>query len=205
MSMDMVFGSNDLIKVLTALSTPPPSLFGRTLVCSRVHAVTTAPVIRIQSRTYAGQKDAPLVDLDAIRNDENWTDDNGLTMKQREKIENWVLSFTKDSIPKGLLTLNFVRSSGPGGQNVNKVNTKVDMRFVIDEAFWLPEYVRTRLTIMESNKVNKNGEFVLSSDRKRTQMANLDDCLEKLHETLLKAAELCSLPDQETLEKLERM
>ncbi|KAG0334903.1 hypothetical protein BG000_007954 [Podila horticola] len=97
-----------------------------------------------------------------------------MTLKDREKIENWARNFTKDSIPKGLLTLNFVRASGPGGQN-------------------------------ESNRVNKNGEYVLTSDRKRTQMANLDDCMEKLHEILLKMAELPKLPDAETLERLERI
>lgn len=43
-----------------------------------------------------------------------------MTLKDREKIENWAKGFTKESIPKGLLTLNFVRASGPGGQNVNK-------------------------------------------------------------------------------------
>lgn len=52
--------------------------------------------------------------------EEEFRDENGMTMKEREKIEKWAENFTKDSIPKGLLTLNFVRSSGPGGQNVNK-------------------------------------------------------------------------------------
>ncbi|KAI8353714.1 hypothetical protein B0O80DRAFT_386601 [Mortierella sp. GBAus27b] len=141
-----------------------------------------------------------------------------MTIRDREKIEKWAEKFTKDSIPKGLLTLNFVRSSGPGGQNVNKgkcflssmpvfsiVNTKVDMRFVVDEAMWLPEYVRDRLKSEESNRINKSGEYVLASDSKRTQMANLDDCMEKLHDILLKMAKLPSLPDAESLAKLDRM
>ncbi|KAK3815250.1 MAG: translation release factor [Benniella sp.] len=137
--------------------------------------------------------------------EEEFRDENGMTMKEREKIEKWAQNFSKDSIPKGLLTLNFVRSSGPGGQNVNKVNTKVDMRFVVDEAMWLPEYVRGRLKSEEGNKINKSGEYVLSSDSKRTQMANMDDCMEKLHAVLLRMAKLPTLPDAEALAKLERI
>ncbi|KAG0279429.1 hypothetical protein BGZ95_001248 [Linnemannia exigua] len=79
------------------------------------------------------------------------------------------------------------------------------MRFIVDDALWLPEYVRDRLKSEESNRVNKNGEYVLTSDRKRTQMANLDDCMDKLHEILIRMAELPKLPDAETLERLERI
>lgn len=57
----------------------------------------------------------------------------------------------------------------------------------------------------ESNRINKQGEYVLTSDRKRTQMANLEDCMEKLHEVLLQMGELPKIPDAETLAKLERM
>ncbi|KAF9964011.1 hypothetical protein BGZ65_011602 [Modicella reniformis] len=127
--------------------------------------------------------------------DEDFRDENGMTMKDREKIEKWAQNFSTDSIPKGLLTLNFVRS----------INTKVDMRFVVDQAMWLPEYVRDRLKLEESNKINKNGEYVLAADSKRTQMANLDDCMDKLHKVLLNMAKLPTLPDAEALTKLERM
>ncbi|KAF8981925.1 hypothetical protein BGZ46_002087 [Entomortierella lignicola] len=157
-----------------------------------------------QYRSFASRNDAS-ADASSSESDEEFVDDNGMTMKDRERIEKWAKNFTKESIPKGLLTLNFVRSSGPGGQNVNKVNTKVDMRFIVDDAVWLPEYVRDRLKSQESNKINKSGEYVLTSDRKRTQMANLDDCLEKLHEILLRMGELSKLPDAEALEKLERI
>ncbi|KAI1319468.1 hypothetical protein EDD11_004045 [Mortierella claussenii] len=159
-----------------------------------------------QQRGFASRRESgSTTESSADETDGEFEDENGMTMKDREKIEKWTRNFTKDSIPKGLLTLNFVRSSGPGGQNVNKVNTKVDMRFVVDEAMWLPEYVRDRLKSQESNRINKNGEYILTSDRKRTQMANLDDCMEKLHEILIKMAELPKLPDADTLARLERI
>ena len=66
-------------------------------------------------------------------------------------------------IPESYLEVNHSRSSGPGGQNVNKVNTKVEIRFKIDEAHWLPEDVRQRLREQRPQNITKDGEFVVTS------------------------------------------
>jgi len=79
----------------------------------------------VQHRSFASKRE--LTAESSSEEEEEFRDDNGMTMKDREKIENWAKYFTKDSIPKGLLTLNFVRASGPGGQNVNKGKTAFGM------------------------------------------------------------------------------
>ncbi len=90
-------------------------------------------------------------------------------------------------IPRERLSIRFSRSGGPGGQNVNKVETKVEVRFVLAEADWIPEPVRNRLRELQPGMINKEGELVLSSSRFRSQSMNLQDCIAKL-EALIAAA-----------------
>ncbi|KAH6771859.1 Class I peptide chain release factor, partial [Perilla frutescens var. frutescens] len=78
------------------------------------------------------------------------------------------------------VSVSYARSSGPGGQNVNKVNTKVDMRFNVKNAHWLSERVREKIMQTEKNRINKDGEIVISSTKTRTQKGNVEDALAKL-------------------------
>jgi peptidyl-tRNA hydrolase ICT1 len=70
-------------------------------------------------------------------------------------------------IPYDKIDVKFTRSSGPGGQNVNKLSTKAEIRFNVDEADWLPDDVKKRLKMYQSNKISKEGELVLTSQEHR--------------------------------------
>jgi protein subunit release factor B len=92
-------------------------------------------------------------------------------------------------IPKEKLDIKFVKaSSGPGGQNVNKLNTKAEVRFKPKDADWIPKVMIDRFIELNATKINKDGEIVITSIRHRLQAHNLKDCLEKLREYLEEAA-----------------
>lgn len=87
------------------------------------------------------------------------------------------------------LKFYFIHSSGPGGQNVNKVATAVQLRFDVLHSPSLPEPVRTRLIKLAGRRMTKEGELVISSSRYRTQDANKEDALNKLVTLIREAAQ----------------
>lgn len=90
-------------------------------------------------------------------------------------------------IPLDKVEFSYARSSGPGGQNVNKVNTKAEVRFHVDTADWLPVDVRSRLLSYQENKVTKEGMLVVTSQEHRTQAKNREDCMSKLRVMIAEA------------------
>lgn len=83
-------------------------------------------------------------------------------------------------IPMSELRFSYSRSSGPGGQNVNKVNTKATLRWLLDENESLPIRVLERFRRAYPNRINAEGELVIHSQRYRDQGRNMNDCLEKV-------------------------
>ncbi len=83
-------------------------------------------------------------------------------------------------IPEEDLEVRAVRSSGPGGQNVNKVATKVELRFKLQTTCALGPGQKRRLTQAHPTRVTREGEFVLTSDQHRSQARNRSDVLQRL-------------------------
>ena len=92
------------------------------------------------------------------------------------------------SIPYTEFDFTFARSGGPGGQNVNKVNSKVTLRWDVTKSPTLPADVLARFRAKYHRRITKDGDLVMYSQRYRDQGRNVADCLEKLRELLLEVA-----------------
>ncbi|XP_040845635.1 peptidyl-tRNA hydrolase ICT1, mitochondrial isoform X4 [Ochotona curzoniae] len=98
-----------------------------------------------------------------------------------------------NDIPVDRLTISYSRSSGPGGQNVNKVNSKAEVRFHLATADWIAEPVRHKMAVM----INRSGELILTSESSRYQFRNLADCLQKIRDMIAEASQMPKEPSQE--------
>jgi ribosome-associated protein len=94
----------------------------------------------------------------------------------------------KISIDEREIDEQFVRASGPGGQNVNKLSTAVQLRFDVRHSPSLPPEVRTRLERLAGARLTRDGVLVIIAQRHRTQGRNREDALERLLELIRQAA-----------------
>jgi ribosome-associated protein len=93
-------------------------------------------------------------------------------------------------VPESEFEWSFVRSSGPGGQNVNKVATKAVLRWNATGSPSIPDDVKMRFCAQNQGRLTVEGEFLTSSDRTRSQLRNKQDCLDLLAALLLAATKV---------------
>jgi ribosome-associated protein len=92
------------------------------------------------------------------------------------------------AIPRREIRFSFVRSSGPGGQNVNKVASKAVLRWCLATSPSVSEELRAQLLSRLGRRINDRGELVLTSQRFRDQAKNVEDALQKLGDLVTAAA-----------------
>jgi ribosome-associated protein len=92
------------------------------------------------------------------------------------------------AIDESELTETFVRASGPGGQNVNKLATAVQLRFDVRHSPSLPADVRARVAVLAGRRLTQDGVLVIIAQRHRTQERNREDARERLIELIRQAA-----------------
>jgi ribosome-associated protein len=90
-------------------------------------------------------------------------------------------------IPDAELQIDYIRSPGPGGQNVNKVASAVQLRFDVERSTVLDAWTRARLATLAGRRLTREGWLVLTAHRHRTQEANRRDAMERLAELITQA------------------
>ena len=101
------------------------------------------------------------------------------------------------AIDESEISESFIRASGPGGQNVNKLATAVQLRFDVRHSPSLPDEVRARLERIAGRRLTRDGVLVITAQRYRTQERNRDDALTRLIE-LIRAATIQPRPRRPT-------
>ncbi|XP_064406493.1 uncharacterized protein LOC135351436 [Halichondria panicea] len=108
-------------------------------------------------------------------------------------------------VPRDKLKVSYSRSGGPGGQNVNKLNTKAEVRFHVPSADWLPERVKERVQLMFKPRLTKDGELIIISQKHRSQHMNLSDAISRLEALLEEASEVPKGPSQQVAARVRAL
>ncbi|KAF8813477.1 hypothetical protein BYT27DRAFT_7181021 [Phlegmacium glaucopus] len=128
-----------------------------------------------------------------------------ITEQDAEEARTWATQFVNIKVPKEAVDFSFSRSSGPGGQNVNKVNTKATLRCPVN-ASWIPRWAMPDV-VKNSHYVASTHSILITSTVHRSQSQNIDECLQKLHSLIFTSASryIKSAPSDGQKKKVEAL
>lgn len=116
----------------------------------------------------------------------------------------WMSKFNSQSIPRSICEISFSRSSGPGGQNVNKVNSKATIKVPFSSLLPLVPRVLHNPLLSSRYTAQRSQSLVIQSDDSRKRAANVESCFDKLHQLLKSAAE-DTIPGETSPEQKDRV
>ncbi|KAJ1300077.1 hypothetical protein OPQ81_002559 [Rhizoctonia solani] len=126
------------------------------------------------------------------------------TEDTKDLARSWVKQFAeRGGVPKREFEIGYSRSSGPGGQHVNKTSTKATVRLPLD-CRWIPQWAKSGLRRHPTFYVSRNDSLQVSSDVHRSQSQNLTECLKKINSQIESAAS-DAIPRPPDLEKMKRI
>jgi peptidyl-tRNA hydrolase ICT1 len=85
------------------------------------------------------------------------------------------------------------------------VNTKTDIRIAIQQVNWIPSFVKLKLIEQNQGRLNTKGEFIVTSERYRSQLSNRKDCIDKLYQLILDASHLPGKPSQIQIQRIKEL
>ncbi|OWF49789.1 peptidyl-tRNA hydrolase ICT1, mitochondrial-like [Mizuhopecten yessoensis] len=105
-------------------------------------------------------------------------------------------------IPTEKIEFTYTRSGGKGGQNVNKVSSKVNAKFHLESATWIPAWIREKIKEQQKHHISKDGFVMISSEKTRKQIMNKADCMEQIRSMIYRGT---MKPKEQTPEELARI
>ena len=113
-------------------------------------------------------------------------------------------NFFNGPVPLDKIKRHYTKSAGAGGQHVQKTCSKVTLTFEVDGAIWLPQWIRERLHMMYSNRINKKGELSVTCETGRSQLSNERDACRMLMDLIHSASEDPEDPYKSTLKRIQK-